>query len=328
VGANRWRSRATLIVAAALLLASPHPLLADGFADHLARVDRALKGPSDASQKARESCLKRRNYAVRLYSMGEVERAERGLKYCMHLLQIPEKAPAPVAREAPVPMAEIQARAAREIERALPLKPDVANGLNIYRTCALCHTPEGWGLQSGLVPQIAGQHRKVIIKQLADFRAGNRESVIMGPYASVESIGGTQAIADVAGYIDTLEMTVEMEKGAGDDLELGAQLYRDNCARCHGAAGEGNNDAFVPRIQAQHYEHLVRQFQSIRDGNRRNANAEMVAQIRSFDDRQTRAVLDYVSRLEPPEEFRAPPGWHNPDFAQTPRPRSPLPEGP
>jgi hypothetical protein len=54
----------------------------------------------------------------------------------------------------------------------------------------------------------------------------------------------------------------------------------------------------------------------------------MVAQIRSFDDRQTRAVLDYVSRLEPPEEFRAPPGWRNPDFAQTPRPRSPLPEGP
>jgi cytochrome c553 len=124
------------------------------------------------------------------------------------------------------------------------------------------------------VPQIAGQHRKVIIKQLADIRAGNRESVIMAPYASVESIGGTQAIADVAGYIDTLEMSVEMEKGAGDDLKLGAKLYRDNCARCHGETGEGNNDAFVPRIQAQHYEHLVRQFQSIRDGKRRNANAE------------------------------------------------------
>src|SRR4030095_10202628 len=145
----------------------------------------------------------------------------------------------------------------------------------------------------------------VIIKQLADIRAGNRESVIMAPYASVESIGGTQAIADVAGYIDTLEMSVETGKGPGKDLELGAKLYRDNCVRCHGETGEGNNDAFVPRIQAQHYEHLVRQFQSIRDGNRRNANAEMVAQIRSFDDRQPRAVLDYVSRLEPPGVPRA-----------------------
>jgi cytochrome c553 len=181
VGANRWRSRGTLIVAAALLLASPHPLLADGFVDHLARVDRALKRPSNVSQQARESCLKRRNFAVRLYSMGEVERAERGLEYCSQMLQIPEKAPTPIAQEAPVPIAEIQARAAREIERALPLKPNVANGLKIYRTCALCHTPEGWGLQSGLVPQIAGQHRKVIIKQLADIRAGNRGKRDHGP---------------------------------------------------------------------------------------------------------------------------------------------------
>ena len=137
MGANRWRSRGTLIVAAALLLASPHPLLAGGFSDDLARVDRALRGPSNASQQARESCLRRRNYAVRLYSMGQVERAERGLKYCIHLLQMPEKAPAPIAQEAPASMAEIQAQAAREIERALPLKPNVANGLKIYRPCAV-----------------------------------------------------------------------------------------------------------------------------------------------------------------------------------------------
>ena len=90
VGANRCRSRGTLIVAAALLLAGPHPLLASEFTDDLARVDRALRGPSKASQKARESCLKRRNFSARLYSMGEVERAQRGLDYCFQVLQIPE----------------------------------------------------------------------------------------------------------------------------------------------------------------------------------------------------------------------------------------------
>jgi hypothetical protein len=26
-------------------------------------------------------------------------------------------------------------------------------------------------------------------------------------------------------------------------------------------------------------------------------------------------MLDYVSRLEPPEELQAPEGWQNPDFA-------------
>jgi hypothetical protein len=42
----------------------------------------------------------------------------------------------------------------------------------------------------------------------------------------------------------------------------------------------------------------------------------MVAQIKDFTDREIRAVLDYVSRLEPPDELRAPDGWRNPDFMQ------------
>jgi cytochrome c553 len=239
----------------------------------------------------------------------------------MQVLKISVVSSEPVVRqeeeqeEAPPSIEEIQARAAREIERALTLKPDVAKGLEIYRTsCAECHMPEGWGLQSPLIPipQLAGQHRTVVIKQLADIRAGNRESVVMAPYATVELIGGAQAIADVAGYIDSLEMSVDTGKGPGNDLELGAQLYKDNCARCHGPTGEGDSDAYVPRIQAQHYQYLVRQFNSIRKGKRRNANPEMVTQIRDFSARQIQAVLDYVSRLEPPEELRAPPGWRNP----------------
>ena len=79
--------------------------------------------------------------------------------------------------------------------------------------------------------------------------------------------------------------------------------------------GEGNKDGFVPRIHAQHYKYLVRQFEWIRDGKRRNANLEMVAQVQRFEERETHAVLDYVSRLEPPAALQAPPGWKNPDFA-------------
>jgi cytochrome c553 len=70
----------------------------------------------------------------------------------------------------------------------------------------------------------------------------------------------------------------------------------------------------MPRIQAQHYAYLVRQFELIRDGKRRNADPEMTEQIRRFSDRDVRAVMDYVSRREPPEVFQAPPGWRNPDF--------------
>jgi cytochrome c553 len=119
----------------------------------------------------------------------------------------------------------------------------------------------------------------------------------------------------VAAYIDTLEISVDTGKGPGDDLEFGKNVYQENCASCHGGSGEGDNERFIPRIHAQHYRYLVRQFEWIRDGKRRNANAEMAEQIKGFGDRETHAVLDYVSRLDPPAELQAPPGWENPDFA-------------
>jgi cytochrome c553 len=317
----RSKVRRTLLslaaAAAVLLLAPAAPLAAMDFSDVLKRVDHGIrKNPKQVSQAALLSCKNRRNFAVYLYDARQVERAERSLRFCLDVLEISETGPLPGAEKKVTgpSMEQLQARAAKEVELALKLEPDTKRGLEIYRDCALCHKPEGWGMTSGLVPQLAGQHRNVVIKQLADIRAGNRDTVLMIPYATVEAIGGAQAVADVAGYIDTLEISVENGKGPGTDIELGATLYRENCARCHGPNGEGSQAEYVPRIQAQHYDYLVRQFKWIRDGKRRNANAEMVKQIQDFDATQMEAVLDYVSRLQPPEELQAPPGWHNPDF--------------
>ncbi len=206
--------------------------------------------------------------------------------------------------------------AVSERERALALAPDIENGLQIYRICADCHQPEGWGLSDGSYPQLAGQHRKVIIKQLADIRAGVRENPEMHPLVSAQEIGGAQAVADVAGYIDTLEISVDTGKGPGTDLERGETLYAGKCARCHGSRGEGDGDRFIPRIQSQHYAYLLRQFRAIRAGKRGNADPEMVVHAQEIADAEAEAVLDYMSRLEPPPEFQAPPGWQNPDFPE------------
>jgi cytochrome c553 len=317
--ATSWRFAFRAFVAMIAVVSGSPTSRADDFEASLARVDEALrKNPKHVPAQALDSCLNRRYHAVRLYQSGQAERAKRSLDFCFDVLAISPTAPALMEKARPEreSMEQIQARAAREVEAALHLDPNVAKGLEIYRTCALCHTPEGWGLSNGSVPQIAGQHRTVVIKQLADIRAGNRENFLMLPYSSVESIGGTQAVADVAGYIDTLEISVDNGKGPGSDLPLGEALYRDNCARCHGAAGEGDAKAFIPRIQAQHYNYLVSQFEQIRDGKRRNANPEMAGQIQGFDERQSHAVLDWVSRLQPPAELQAPPGWRNPDFAK------------
>jgi len=201
-------------------------------------------------------------------------------------------------------------------EKAIRLTSDLEQGRKEYKICVVCHAPEGWGSKDGEYPQIAGQLRGVIIKQLDDIRSRNRDNPTMYPFASQRMLDTPQAIADVAGYIAQLPMTTDIGVGDGKDLELGKKLYIEHCAKCHGDAGEGDKADLIPAVRGQHYEYLVRQFEWIRDGKRRNADKKMVKQIQSFSDRDIRAIMDYTSRLPVPEAMQAKPGWVNPDFPE------------
>ena len=206
-----------------------------------------------------------------------------------------------------------------EREEAMDLKPDLENGVDVYEVCSGCHLPEGWGDTSGTFPQLAGQHREVLIKQMADIREGNRDNPTMYPFALPRAIGGAQALADVVAYIEKLPMNPENGKGEWDkgtpEFAQGEKLYKDNCVECHADNGEGIADKYYPRIQGQHYAYMLRQFEWIRDGKRRNANPDMVKQIKSFSDKDMQMVINYVSRIPVPKEDLAPSvDWVNPDF--------------
>ena len=191
----------------------------------------------------------------------------------------------------------------------MELTPDILNGKEIYAGCAVCHMPEGWGTPNGAYPQIAGQHRSVTIKQLADIRAKNRDNPSMYPYAIPEEIGGTQSIADVAAYIETLKMSAETGKGDSSDLEYGKALYTEFCTECHGDRGEGEAVKAFPMLQGQHYNYVVRQLLWIQNGKRRNANRDMAKLIMDFSTRDIEAVADYISRLPPDEHRLSPYTW-------------------
>ena len=303
------------VLSLALLTSIATSAMANTFWEDLEIVDNALQtNPTNAMRQTLESCYRQRNQAVQLNQVGMPERAKRALKYCFDSLYLSHD---DLVKVQAVTRQDLQKKAKMEFDKALSLKPDVSNGLTIYRECAACHEPEGWGMVSGVVPQIAGQHRTVVIKQLADFRAGNRDAVMMIPYASVESIGGAQAVADVAEYISTLEIGIDNGKGPGTNLELGEKLFAEHCAECHGQNGEGDNEDHIPRLQAQHYNYLVNQLLHIRDGKRRNASEDMTALSKTLEESEIEAIADYASRLLPPEELRAPEGWKNPDFSQS-----------
>jgi cytochrome c553 len=87
--------------------------------------------------------------------------------------------------------------------------------------------------------------RTVIIKQLADIRARNRDNPLMYPFSVPRVLGGPQNIADVAAYLAQLPMNPHNGVGPGTDLELGAQLYQDNCVKCHGDRGQGDEQEHI-----------------------------------------------------------------------------------
>jgi cytochrome c553 len=185
-----------------------------------------------------------------------------------------------------------------EIIHALELTPSMDNGKKTYALCATCHHANGWGKADGSYPVIAGQHRRVLIKQLADIRAKLRDNPVMFPFSDPATIGGTQAIADVAAYIANLPSDPAPGQGGGAQLELGRKVYTEKCSQCHGEQAQGNDEAFIPRLNGQHYMYLLRQIQAILTGYRKNANPAMAELVKTLSEGEMQAVADYVSRLK------------------------------
>lgn len=186
-----------------------------------------------------------------------------------------------------------------ELTQALDLEPDLENGKMLFEMCAECHSPKAWGSVDGVFPQIAGQHRNVIIKQISDFRHGNRENPAMLPFAEADVLGGPQGVSDVAGYLASLPMTPEPGIGPGSNLALGEKVYEENCSVCHDDNAEGFDTFFFPKIQGQHYEYTLRQLKWMKDGSRRNVYHGMLRRIQKMTVADLEAVSDYVSRLPP-----------------------------
>jgi len=112
-----------------------------------------------------------------------------------------------------------------ELTQAMNLKGDVERGKQVFKLCVGCHSINGWGLKDGTFPQLSGQHRSVIIKQLADIRSGNRDNPFMEPIAREAVMGGPQAISDVATYIATLPMNPSPGTGKGEDEARAEKLF-------------------------------------------------------------------------------------------------------
>ena len=186
-----------------------------------------------------------------------------------------------------------------ELKTALEAQPDLVRGKTAYEVCEGCHRKDGSGRANGIYPRLAGQHARVVVKQLVDIRSGRRHNPDMAPLVT-EPVLSLQAMADIAAYLQGLPVAASNGKGSGSEPALGKQLYERDCAGCHGAAGQGDAASFYPMVAAQHYRYLLRELVNIGDGSRKNSQADMVRVIKPYSQAELEAVADHMSRLPPP----------------------------
>lgn len=178
-------------------------------------------------------------------------------------------------------------------------KPDLAKGQAISsQVCGACHTADG-SRGSPANPILQGQHADYLAKQLTEFKAGKRANPIMQGMAAPLS---DEDIKNVAAFYASKQAKPGFSKNK-DTVQLGEKIYRGGiaerqipaCAGCHSPNGAGI-PAQYPRLAGQHSDYTEAQLNAFRAGSRGN-NAQMLAIAAKLNDREIKAVADYVAGL-------------------------------
>jgi len=185
-----------------------------------------------------------------------------------------------------------------ELDAALHATPQPVRGQTLFPQCVSCHGADGGGDTNGSIPRIAGQHYRVIVKQLIDFRYGKRWDFRMEAMADKHHLAVAQDIADVAAYVSNLDRPSDQGVGSGEFTSTGAALYGRHCQSCHGAEAVGDDARSIPRLAGQHYGYLMRQMYDAVDGRRPALPRLHSTRIAPLDFNEVRAVSDYLSRID------------------------------
>ena len=150
-----------------------------------------------------------------------------------------------------------------ELRAALDAQPRASSGARLFERCAVCHADDAGGSSHGIVPALAGQQFRYLVKQIAEFREHERFAGDIHAQVAREAIDGSQAIADLSAYLAELPPNPRPKTGPGSHVSRGGDLYRAACESCHRDSGLGNDASGIPNLRGQHYSYLVRQMSDI-----------------------------------------------------------------
>ena len=178
----------------------------------------------------------------------------------------------------------------------------VGRGATLALGCTTCHGAQG--VSSSDAPDLGGQYRDVVAKQLMDFRAGRRANPIMQGLARNLSDAD---IADLAAYYGYLPRphpaATALVDAAPTIVRSGAPLRNvAPCGSCHGDDADGRGRKLgAPWLTGLAPTYLVAQLKHFRAGERHNdSHAQMRNMAHALTDDEIAATAAFYARAAAP----------------------------
>ena len=168
----------------------------------------------------------------------------------------------------------------------------------VEEKCHLCHGTDGEA-SSVIYPRLAGQHKEYMVKQLTNFRSGERRGT-MNALAADLTDDEITALAEYFNQKPALKHRIHDEEFAA----VGKYIFHQGnkfsgvaaCASCHGEGGVGTQT--LPRLAGQHKRYVSAQLEDFNSRKRTNDNAIMHSIASKLTDLERESVALYVSGLE------------------------------
>lgn len=164
--------------------------------------------------------------------------------------------------------------------------------------CFLCHGATG-DSSSPLYPKLAGQNSEYMLKQLRNFKRGERESSDMRKVVADMDENDMQSVA----FFFSRQQPSRGNSAYAEMRALGEKLFSQGdparglkpCRECHGDNGAGS--ATLPRIAGQHTLYIETQLTLFEERKRTNDNAQMQDVAKRLTTDEVRAVAEYLRSL-------------------------------
>jgi cytochrome c553 len=201
-------------------------------------------------------------------------------------------------------------------------KGNISAGKTKAANCGSCHGEIGNSMVATF-PKLAGQHESYLVRQLKDFKDGERNAPMMAALAialddqSMEDIAAYYASKTISDNLPPVIFSDDDDDDEGADernaeevkelLVIGADLYRNGnleskvsaCIACHGPKAEGNKPSSFPSIKSQHSDYLIKALTDFKKGTRSNLADSMMHLIaKKMTDKEIKAVSFHISMMK------------------------------